>query len=73
MNTHNVKTAASESSKTWVEQINTRNISPRLAEEMRFLASLCDKEKRMLHSERLELIDGAGHHIAALVCRSVTD
>ncbi|MCW1877203.1 hypothetical protein OMR58_22400 [Erwinia sp. INIA-01] len=73
MNTHNVNTAASESSKTWVEQINTRHLPPQLAEEMRFLASLCDKEQRMLHIERLELIDGAGHHIADLVCNSVTD
>ncbi|MBK0004278.1 hypothetical protein [Erwinia sp. S38] len=73
MNTHNVNTAASESSKTWVGQINIRNLSPRLAEEMRFLASLCDKEERMLHIERLELIDGAALHIADLVCDSVTD
>ncbi|MCW1877194.1 hypothetical protein OMR58_22355 [Erwinia sp. INIA-01] len=73
MNTHNVNTAASESSKTWVEQVNTRNFPPQLAEEMRFLASLCDKEERMLHIERLELIDGAALHIVDLVCDSVTD
>ncbi|NIF23904.1 hypothetical protein [Candidatus Pantoea multigeneris] len=73
MNTHNVNTAASESTKTWVAKINTTGLSAFLAEDMLFLASLCDREKRMLQAEREELVAGTFINIREKVCHSVTD
>jgi len=73
MNISDVRTTTAKSSETWVEQMNIRNLPPCLAEQMRFLASLCDKEERMMADERYELIDGTAHNIAVLVCNSVAD
>ena len=69
MNTQNVNTAASESSKTGVN--GQENYGLALAQSLDYLRSL--KSESMTESERFELLTGTLMNMAKEVCDTVTD
>lgn len=71
MNTQNVNTAASESSKTGVNGQENYGLTPALAQSLDYLRSL--KSESMTESERFELLTGTLMNMAKEVCDTVTD
>lgn len=71
MNTHNVKTAASESTETWVEGQQKYGLDPALAQSLDYLKLL--KSKSMNEEERFELLTGTLMNMAEQICNTVTD
>lgn len=71
MNTHNVKTAASESTETGVEGQEKNGLDPALAQSLDYLKLL--KSKRMNEEERFELLTGTLLNMAEQICNTVTD
>ncbi|NNS09998.1 hypothetical protein [Erwinia sp. JH02] len=71
MNTQNIKTAATETPKTWGKGPEIKGISPALAENLMYLRTL--REGRMLTRERDEQLFGTLTIMADAVCSTVTD
>lgn len=71
MNTHNVKTAASESTETGVEGQEKNGLDPALAQSLDYLKLL--KSKSMNEEERFELLTGTLLNMAEQICNTVTD
>lgn len=71
MNTQNIKTAATETPKTWGKGPEIRGISPALAENLMYLRTL--REGRMLTRDRDEQLFGTLTLMADAVCGTVTD
>lgn len=71
MNTQNVNTAASESSKTGVNGQENNDLAPALAQSLNYLRLL--KLESMAQEERFELLTGTLMNMAGEVCDTVTD
>lgn len=71
MNTQNIKTAATETPKTWGKGPGIRGVSPALVENLMYLRTL--SEGRMLMRDRDEQLFGTLTIMADAVCSTVTD
>lgn len=71
MNTQNIKTAATETPKTWGKGPEIRGISPALAETLTYLKVL--RENRMTLEDRAEVLCGTLINLTEQLCDTVTD